>query len=88
MSIHPSLRGGRGGKSGTQRNVMKRHERVRHLITKGLWNNPDSAFGLPKIKAEKMKARKSAAKEKEAAAGESAAAEGAAKPAASKPAAK
>ena len=89
MSIHSSLRGGRSGKSGTQRNVMKRHERVRHLITKGLWNNPNSAFGLPKIKTEKLKARKSASKEKEAAGEAAAPAEGAAaKPAASKPGAK
>ena len=62
MSIHSSLRAAKG-KSGTQRNVMKRHERLRHLITNGRWTVPGSAFGLPKIKQEKIKARKAAAKE-------------------------
>ena len=44
---------------------MKRHERVRHLITQGAWVEGRSVFGLPKIKQMKMKARKAAAKEKE-----------------------
>jgi hypothetical protein len=43
---------------------MKRHERVRHLMTQGLWTDGRSVFGLPKIKQTKMKARKAAAKEK------------------------
>ena len=64
MSIHSSLRGAKG-KNSTQRNVMKRHERVRYLITNGRWTDSGSAsaFGLPKIKREKIKARKAAAKE-------------------------
>jgi hypothetical protein len=47
---------------------MKRHERVRHLMTLGLWTEERSVFGLPKIKQMKLKARKAAAKEKEEAA--------------------
>lgn len=57
------------------RNVMKRYERVRHLMEQDLWTEGRSVFGLPKIKQVKMKARKAAAKEKaEAAAGEAPAA--------------
>ena len=63
MSIHSSLRVKKS--AGTLRNVMKRHERVRHLMTQGLWPDGRSVFGLPKIKQVKMKARKAAAKEKE-----------------------
>lgn len=62
MSIHSSLRGS-GGKTGTRRNVLKRHERVRHLMSKGLWDEGRSVFGLPKIKQQKIKARKAAPKE-------------------------
>lgn len=76
MSIHPSLRKA-GGKAGTFRNVLKRHERLRYLMRHGRWTDHQSAFGLPKIKQEKMKAKKAAPKEKEAAA-TPAAAEGAA----------
>ena len=67
MSIHSSLRASKGA-SGTLRNVLKRHERVRHMMTNGLWVDGRSVFGLPKIKHVKMKARKAAAKEKEGAA--------------------
>ena len=64
MSVHPSLR---SGKSATVslRNVLKRHERVRHLASQGLWAEGHSAFGLPKIKQAKIRARKAAGKEKE-----------------------
>ena len=64
MSIHTSLRSGKGGE-GSLRNVLKRHERVRHLMTHGLWTDGRSVLGLPKIKQTKLKARKAAAKEKE-----------------------
>ena len=64
MSIHTSLRVNKHA-AGLQRNVLKRHERVRHLMTQGLWTDERSVFGLPKIKQVKMKARKAAAKEKE-----------------------
>ncbi len=72
MSIHTSLK---APKNATEslRNVMKRHERVRHLMAHGLWTEGRSVLGLPKIKQTKMKARK-AVKEKEAAAGEGTAA--------------
>jgi len=64
MSIHSSLRSSKHA-AGLLRNVMKRHERVRHLMTQGLWPEGRSVFGLPKIKQTKMKARKAAAKEKD-----------------------
>ena len=76
MSIHSSLRVKKSAE--TLRNVMKRHERVRHLMAQGLWPEGRSVFGLPKIKQLKMKVRK-AAKEKDEA---SAAAPGTAAPAA------
>jgi len=64
MSIHTSLRSTRtAGES--LRNVLKRHERVRHLMEHGLWVDGRSVLGLPKIKQIKLKARKAAAKEKE-----------------------
>ena len=69
MSLHSSLRSS-GGAFGTLRNVLKRHERVRHLMTQGTWVDGQSVLGLPKIKQLKMKARKAAAKEKEEAAAE------------------
>ena len=64
MSIHTSLKSA-GKAGGALRNVLKRHERVRHLMERGLWPAGRSMFGLPKIKQVKMKARK---KEKEEAA--------------------
>jgi len=64
MSVHSSLRTAKGSLSAL-RNVMKRHERVRHLIMQGLWTEGRSVLGLPKIKQMKMKARKAAAKDKE-----------------------
>ena len=67
MSIHSSLRSPKSA-TGSMRNVMKRHERVRHLMTQGLWVEGRSVFGLPKIKQMKMKGRKAAAKEKDEAA--------------------
>ena len=64
MSIHPSLRShSKGGSQG--RNVMKRHERVRHLMSQGLWAQEKSVLGLPKIKQTKIKSRKTSGKEKE-----------------------
>ena len=66
MSVHSSLRVKSG--SGALRNVLKRYERVRHLMTQGKWVDGRSVFGLPKIKQLKMKVRNAAAKEKEEAA--------------------
>ena len=73
MSIHTSLKSA-GKAGGALRNVLKRHERVRHLMERGLWPDGRSMFGLPKIKQVKMKARK---KEKEEAASAAAQAAGA-----------
>ena len=67
MSIHPSLRSA-GKAAASARNVLKRYERVRYLMTQGTWDEQRSVFGLPKIKQMKIKARKAASKEKEAAA--------------------
>lgn len=61
MSVHSSLRSVKSS-SGALRNVLKRHERVRHLMEQGLWPEGRSVFGLPKIKQTKVKARKAAAK--------------------------
>ena len=72
MSIHTSLRTSKSA-AGALRNVLKRHERVRHLMAQGLWTDGRSVFGLPKIKQVKMKIRKAAAKDKEAAAAPAAA---------------
>ena len=63
MSIHSSLRS-RSQAMGLLRNVMKRHERVQHLMAQGLWPEGRSVLGLPKIKQTKLKARKAATKEK------------------------
>ena len=63
MSIHSSLRSAQTATS-SLRNVMKRYERVRHLMTQGLWTEGRSVLGLPKIKQLKMKSRK-AVKEKD-----------------------
>ena len=67
MSLHTSLRVNTRA-TGAFRNVMKRHERVRHLMTQGTWTDGQSVWGLPKIKQEKIKARKAAPKESETAA--------------------
>ena len=65
MSVHTSLRSSKNA-AGSFRNVLKRYERVRHLMAQGLWTEGRSVLGLPKIKQTKMKARKAAAKEKDA----------------------
>ncbi|MBI4597978.1 MAG: small basic protein [Candidatus Omnitrophica bacterium] len=89
MSLHPSLRV--SGAGATVRNVLKRHERVRHLMTQGQWAEGHSALGLPKIKQLRMKARKAAKEKTEEAAAPAAApaanAAAAAKPSGAKPSA-
>ena len=62
MSIHRSLRTA-GGKTGIQRNVLKRFERVQKLMTEGRWTADRSIFGLPKTKMERVKVRKAASAE-------------------------
>ena len=64
MSIHSSLRTPTGV-TASLRNVLKRFERVRHLMAQGLWVDGRSVYGLPKIKQVKLKVRKAAAKEKD-----------------------
>lgn len=81
MSIHPSL--GAAVKGKQQKSVLKRSERIKHMMSKGLWKEDSKAFGLPKIKAMRLKIKKEKAAEKPA---DEAAAEGqkaAAAPAAS-----
>lgn len=65
MSIHSSFRS--SDKLAGVRNVIKRHERLRLLITQGRWADEQSVFGLPKFKPEKRKAKKAAPKEAAAA---------------------
>lgn len=67
MSIHSSFGSG-GSKLAGFRNVLKRHERLRLLISQGRWADDQSVFGLPKFKPEKRKAKKAAPKEAAAAA--------------------
>ena len=62
MSIHSSLRSGKGGLA-SLRNVLKRYERIRHLMEREEWPEGRSVFGLPKIKQARIKARKGPAKE-------------------------
>jgi small basic protein (TIGR04137 family) len=62
MSIHSSLRSGKAA-AHTRRNVLKRHERIRHLMAHGTWVDGRSVFGLPKIKQTKIKTRKATTKE-------------------------
>ena len=64
MSIHSSLRSA-GQAAGALRNVLKRHERVRTLMTKGQWAQARSVFGLPKLKQVRVKIRKAESTEKE-----------------------
>jgi len=59
MSLHPSLRQ-TGGKTGRLRNVLKRYERLRLLLSQGPWPEGRSIFGLPKTKQERVKVRKAA----------------------------
>jgi small basic protein (TIGR04137 family) len=72
MSIHPSLK--LSQKSKKQRSVLKRAERLRIMLEKGLWKPQDEVLGLPKIKTLRIKIKKEKAAEKvEAAAVEGAA---------------
>ncbi|HAJ56213.1 MAG TPA: small basic protein [Candidatus Omnitrophica bacterium] len=72
MSIHPSL--GAAVKGKQQKSVLKRTERIKHMVTKGLWKDDTKVFGLPKIKALRIKLKKEKAGEKPAEAGAAAAA--------------
>lgn len=71
MSIHPSL--GVAAKGKQQKSVLKRAERIKHLMLKGLWKEDSKVFGLPKIKALRIKIKKEKAAEKPAEEGAAAA---------------
>ena len=64
MSIHPSL--GAAVKGKQQKSVLKRAERIKHLMNKGLWKEDSKIFGMPKIKAIRIKIKKEKAAEKPA----------------------
>lgn len=64
MSIHPSL--GAAVKGKQQKSVLKRTERIKHMMAKGLWKEDAKIFGLPKIKAVRIKIKKEKAAEKPA----------------------
>jgi len=71
MTQHPSLRASNQSKQ--HRSVLKRFERLKHLVQKGEWEEGKSIFGLPKIKILKFKIKKEKAVVEEAAAGTQAA---------------
>jgi len=62
MSIHPSLSSAIKGKQ--QRTVLKRTERIKHLMKKGKWDENSKVFGMPKIKMTRLKVKKEKAAEK------------------------
>lgn len=54
--MHPSLRAAVKGKQ--QKSVLKRAERIKHMMTRGLWKDDSKVFGMPKIKALRIKIKK------------------------------
>ena len=56
MSIHSSLRS--GGKDKKHRSVLKRHERLKTLKDKNLWDESKSVLGIPKVKMQKLRVKK------------------------------
>jgi small basic protein (TIGR04137 family) len=56
MSIHPSL--DTPEKDKKHRSVLKRAERLKTMIEKGIWKEGDKVYGLPKIKTLKIKIKK------------------------------
>jgi len=64
MSIHPSL--GSAVKGKQAKSVLKRSERIKHMMSKGLWKDDSKVFGLPKIKAIRLKVKKDKAADKPA----------------------
>ena len=88
MSIHPSLSS--SSQNSKQGSVLKRSERLKHMLEKGTWHPGDPVFGLPKIKSVKIKIKKEKAEKVavEGLAAAPAAENAAAAPAAAAPAAK
>ena len=64
MSIHPSL--GSAVKGKQAKSVLKRSERIKHMMAKGQWKDDSKVFGLPKIKALRLKVKKDKAADKTA----------------------
>ena len=56
MSIHPSL--GAAAKGKQAKSVLKRTERIKYMMGKGLWKEDSKAFGLPNIKQLRIKIKK------------------------------
>jgi small basic protein (TIGR04137 family) len=63
MSVHPSLKA--SSESKQHKSVLKRLERLLHLIKKDDWKEGNSVFGLPKVKILKFKIKKEKTKEAE-----------------------
>ncbi len=83
MSQHPSLLGSQKGKR--HRSVLKRYEKLKHLMEKNKWGDESSIYHLPKVKSIKFKVKKekaAATAETQAAAPGQVAAPGQAAPAA------
>ena len=74
MSIHPSLSSSKKDKK--QRSVLKRIERLKIMLEKGLWKEGDNVYGLQKIKTLRIKIKKEKAAKVETAATEGAVAPG------------
>ena len=70
MSIHPSLK--ISDKDKKQRSVLKRAERIRMMMEKGLWKEGDNVYCLPKIKTVRIKIKKEKAEKAETAVTEAA----------------
>ncbi len=56
MSVHPSLSS--KGKGKRSRSVLKRFEKLKHLLEKEKWKLGNSVFGLPKVKTLRLKFKK------------------------------
>ena len=56
MSQHPSLLGSQKGKR--HRSVLKRYEKLKHLMEKNKWDDESSIYRLPKVKSIKFKVKK------------------------------
>ncbi len=63
MSIHPSLKS--SAESKQHRSVLKRLERLLHLMKKDEWKEGDSIFALAKVKILKFKVKKEKAEKPE-----------------------
>ncbi len=60
MSLHPSLKVNSAGSQ--QRTVLTRIERIKELMSKGMWADGQAPIALPKTKIFKLKTAKAAPK--------------------------